>query len=213
MTKLILIRHGFSETNKKRILAGHLDAPLDEQGIVQAEMTAKFVNENYNVDVIYSSDLKRAKSTAEKISELTGKEIKLSKNLREIFAGDWEGKNWADLPKLYPEEFGLWLNDIGKSQCPNGENLKDLYARINGEIDKILSENQDKTIVVVTHATVIRVFMVRVLGLKVEDAQQVEWVPNASVSVYNIEGEKIIPELVGENSFHGKLGTFIPNVV
>ena len=159
MTKLILIRHGLSETNEKKILAGHLDTPLAEKGIHQAEITAQYVCEKYKVDAIYSSDLKRAKMTAEKIADITKKDIVISENLRELFAGEWEGKKSKDLPILYPEQYYLWINDIGKSHCEGGETIQQLYDRINNEIDKIISENQSKTVVIVSHATAIRAFM------------------------------------------------------
>ncbi len=213
MTKLILIRHGFSKSNEERVFAGHLDISLAEKGVKQAKITAKYVSENYKIDTIYSSDLKRAKETAEKLGELTGKKISFSKNLREIFAGDWEGHKYEELPVLYPEEFWIWKNKIGLCQTPNGESVKDLYNRVNSEIDRILEENQGKNIVIVSHATAIRVFMVRVLGMNVEEMQKVEWVPNASVSVFDVKNEKITPVLLGENSFHGEIGTKVPNVV
>lgn len=213
MTKLILIRHGLSETNEKKILAGHLDTPLAEKGIHQAEITAQYVCEKYKVDAIYSSDLKRAKMTAEKIADITKKDIVISENLRELFAGEWEGKKSKDLPILYPEQYYLWINDIGKSHCEGGETIQQLYDRINNEIDKIISENQSKTVVIVSHATAIRAFMVRVFGIKVENMQQIDWVPNASVSEFDVENGKITPVIIGENSFHGKLGTNVQFVI
>ena len=59
MTTLLLIRHGQSEANKLGVFAGHFDAPLLPLGIEQAKKTAAYIAENYKVDKVYASDLKR----------------------------------------------------------------------------------------------------------------------------------------------------------
>jgi len=64
--KIILIRHGESEANRQRIIQGHQDSPLSELGMRQAEEMGDFLLENgYSFDSVYSSDLTRAKTTAE----------------------------------------------------------------------------------------------------------------------------------------------------
>ena len=90
MTTLLLIRHGESMANRSGIFAGHFNAELEDNGVMQAKLTAKYIAENYKVDKIYSSDLIRAKSTAGIISEVIfGKNLNCElEGLREIDFGD-----------------------------------------------------------------------------------------------------------------------------
>ena len=69
MTRLILIRHGQSQANTLSVFAGHTDSPLTELGMEQAERTAAYVAENYEIAAVYSSDLCRASAVGEKVAE------------------------------------------------------------------------------------------------------------------------------------------------
>ncbi len=211
MTRLIFIRHGYSKANEEKVFAGSYDTPLTELGIKQAELTAKYVYEKYAVDKIYSSDLKRASDTAMALCELCKKEPILSTRLREINGGKWEKKSYELLPIEYSKDYFVWKSDIGRSVCTGGESVMELYERINYEVDRIISENEGKTVVIVTHATPIRVFTTRVLGYGYERTGDVEWVPNASVSEFVVKNGKIEPVMLGENSFHGNLTTNLPS--
>ena len=83
-TTLLLVRHGESEANKEQIFGGHFNAPLIENGVIQAETTAKYIKENYNVHKVYASDLKRAFVTGSCIAKAVGAEIVKDAGLREI---------------------------------------------------------------------------------------------------------------------------------
>ena len=89
MTTLLLVRHGFSEANKEDLFAGFYDAPLDERGILQAQLTAQYIQKNYNVAHVYASDLKRAYRTGETIAAYCDADITAVRDLREIFGGEW----------------------------------------------------------------------------------------------------------------------------
>ena len=102
MTRILLVRHGESAANGKGFFAGHLDIDLSELGYRQAESTANYIAEKYNVDAVYSSDLMRASHTAEVIAKKIGISIQTNENLREIFAGDWQGLTFDELQKIMP---------------------------------------------------------------------------------------------------------------
>jgi len=83
MLKIILVRHGESTANAKGILQGQkVDESLSELGKAQAKKLAEALREE-KIEAIISSDLKRAKETAEEISRITGKKIILDKRIRE----------------------------------------------------------------------------------------------------------------------------------
>ncbi len=187
MTRIILIRHGESVANKQGLFAGHIDVDLTELGLRQAKATAEYVAENYKVDKAYASDLKRAYRTGKASADRLGVEIEASRQLREIYAGKWEGMVFNDLSKIYPHEFDLWYNDMGKAHCPDGESIVELYERVIAEINRIADANENKTVVVATHATPIRCVMTYILHGDVQKMTQVNWVTNASVTVVEIE--------------------------
>ena len=60
MTTILLVRHGESKTNSKDIFSGHFNAPITKMRKKQAHLTAEYISQNFKVDKIYSSDLKRA---------------------------------------------------------------------------------------------------------------------------------------------------------
>ena len=154
MTRLILIRHGQSEANELNVFAGNYDIELTELGCNQAECTAKYIAENYKVDKVYASDLKRAFKTAQIIAEKFGLEVIPEKGFREIFAGEWEAVKFDELSEKYPEDWDKWRNDLGNSRCTGGESVRELGERVINTLKKVAEENDGKTIVIGTHAII-----------------------------------------------------------
>ncbi len=188
MTTLLLIRHGESEANRNNIFAGQIDPPLQDRGVKQAELTAKYIMENYKVDKIFSSDLQRAYNTAMCLSKLSGIDVIKDEGLREIAAGEWEGMLFDELPVHYPEEFGVWINDIGKAACPGGESASELSRRVMNTIERIAKENDGKTVAVATHATPIRAAQSIIEAGTIDRMNDFAWVSNASVTIIEYDG-------------------------
>lgn len=213
MTKIILLRHGQSVANIDGVFVGHIDAPLSDLGKNQAMATAKYVAENYKVDTVYASDLKRAYCTGKAVADLTGKEIVKEKNLREIYAGKWENEKFDELLFKFPKSYGLWLENIGKSSPEDGESVMELQNRIVDAITKIAKENEGRTVVIATHATPIRVFETFVKGKALDEMKDIPWVSNASVSVVSFDGEKFTYEITGYDLHLGDMKTALPKNV
>ena len=213
MTKLVIIRHGHSMANMIRSFAGHTDAELSPVGEKQVVKTAEYVAENYKVDKIYASDLKRAYSTARAVSEKTGIEITPSENLREIFAGEWEGRLFDDLLVEYPEDYGTWKNDIGNARCTGGEAVQELSARILKEVEKIARENDGKTVVIATHATPVRCMERAWRGKTFDEMKDIPWVTNASVTEAVYENGKFALSFAGKDEHLSDIATALPKNV
>ena len=213
MTTLLLIRHGESEANRQNIFAGQIDPELQNRGVAQAELTAKYIVENYKVDKIYSSDLKRAYKTAKCLGDLLGMEVIADQRLREIDGGKWEGENYLHLLDKYPVEFGNWINHIGKAFCPDGESVIQLGERMMDVLTEIAQNNDGKTVAIGTHAASIRVAqsIVQTGGLK--DMENVPWVSNASVTVLTYDNGKWDVPVVSEDKHLADLKTELPKSV
>ena len=209
MTKILLIRHGESEANNSGYFAGQYDANLMPNGIKQAEITAQYIALKYLPDKIYSSDLKRAYSTASELSKLTGKDIITDTGLREINAGKWQKKTFNELESEFSDSYSVWLSDIGNACCDGGESVKDLGKRVMETLTKIAKENESKTVAIATHATPIRVAQTLIEHGDISFMKNVPWVSNGSVTVLEYNGEwKVVS--VSEDDHLGDIKTVFP---
>lgn len=189
-TTFLLIRHGESQANSEHYFAGGIDALPTDKGKKQSKLTAKYLVENYRIDVVYSSDLNRALEISNAIKELSAKPVIKDERLREIYAGEWQGKTFDALEKEYKKNYGEWLRDIGNAVCDGGESVENLYDRVWSFMDEVLSLEQGKTIAIVTHATPIRALLTKMKGLSLEQMKTVAWVSNSSITeVVNVDGQ------------------------
>lgn len=151
MVKIILIRHGETDWNCLNRINGLTDIPLNENGVRQAQKTADYLKTlNLDNTELWSSPLRRAKVTANIIGKVLNIETESKIELIERDFGDLEGKVIADVN---------WEED---SQLM--ESYIDLFKRIEVVIEEI-KEKEDKTIIIVTHASIIRHFIYLLIGL------------------------------------------------
>lgn len=194
-TKIILVRHGQSIGNQTRTFLGHTDLDLSEIGYLQAKATADYLK-NEKIDVIYASDLKRAYNTADFHAKMRNLEVIPCKNLREAYAGEWEGKNVDELIATWGADFftNEWKNNFGCFTFPGGESVKDAGERFYAEILLISTENQGKTILIGAHAAVIRAFWAIISGVEWSNvAEQIPFATNASYSIVIFKNGKFTP--------------------
>ena len=133
--------------------------------------------------------------------------------MREIFAGEWENQLFDELPKKFPEDFSVWLNDIGNSRCTGGESFRELYERIITEVTRIAEINDSLTVCIATHATPIRCVRLKTHGFSFDKAKDLGWTCNASVTVVDVENGEFT--FVKEHQYEhlGNLATGLPRTV
>lgn len=145
--KLLLTRHGQTDWNVAGKIQGTTDIELNETGKKQAKTTGEKLLD-YNIDVIISSPLKRAKNTAKIIRGNRNIPILLDDGLKERCFGEFEGKT--------REEFDfseMWNYKLNK-QYESAESTGELFERVQGFLNKIQKEYKDKTVLLVTHGGV-----------------------------------------------------------
>ena len=194
-TTVIMVRHAQGEGNLKGEFHGQYPSDLTELGIVQAECTAKFL-ENYHIDIAFASDIPRAFSTARIIAEKHGLSVIKEEGLREINGGVWEQMLFDDIVVKYPDEYAVWKNDLGNCTCPGGESVRHLAERVQSAVERLVVENAGKTILMGTHATPSRVMGCVWKGLDITEIVNLKWVPNASVSIVKYDSETLDFEVV-----------------
>ena len=154
---IYFIRHGETNYNKEHRYQGHLDIPLNEIGISQAEK-ARDELAGLVFDEIYSSPLSRAKKTAEIINEKQGAEIFFDDRLKEIYGGTSQGQcldKWTEdeVKDLHnnPKKFGA-------------ESSEEFSLRVEEFFKEI--EESDKNILIVAHGGVYRAIYRYLNGIK-----------------------------------------------
>lgn len=201
MVNFLMIRHGQSAANLTNCFAGHWDSPATDLGLQQALLAAKYVAKTYAVDAVYSSDLKRAAAVGEAVAAATGLTMQPDRRLREIDAGQWEGKPFLELVEEFPSFF-VWRNDIGSACCDGGESVEQLQKRILAALKDIAAKHPGQTVVIATHATPIRVTQCHAMGLSLDEMKNVPWVSNASLTRIAYDGQFRVVEA----GFDGYLG-------
>lgn len=188
MTTLIIIRHGFSKNNKEKRFTGQFDAPLDEIGVMQAEITGKYISENYKVDAIYSSDLSRAVNTAKPLADILSLPIITSPKLREINVGSWQNILVSDVIERDPEAYKWHKENPELTRFGDGESYAELTERAVDIIDEIARENDGKTVAVATHGGLVRALLCHMKNMPISQINAPEnSVCNASITIINYD--------------------------
>jgi probable phosphoglycerate mutase len=158
MTEIFLIRHGETAWNAERRLQGHLDIPLNEEGLRQATALAQALA-GETVDMIISSDLSRAASTARVVAEHHGLSLQTDASLRERCFGAFEGLLYDELAAHFPEAHAQWLARDPHARYPDGERRAETFAefaqRAVSAVYRIAEMNRGKRIVIVSHGGVL----------------------------------------------------------
>jgi len=142
-----ILRHGQARSNKYDFVSSWPEKgynPLTRDGKKQVKQVIKKLKRE-NIDLIFSSDVLRAKSTAEIIGKSLNLKINFDKRLREINTGDLNG---SSIEKWY----GYFGNSNRfEKRPPNGENLTDVFNRAKGFLDDIDNKYKEKNILIVSH--------------------------------------------------------------
>jgi len=163
--RLILVRHGETDTNKARLALGRADIELNEQGRWQAQRLAISLKDE-RIAAIYSSPLKRALATAEPIASSHGLEVQVDEGLIEMDIGEMEGLTFQQVGERYPHFLQVWLGGQAAYEAmPGGERLLDVQERAWQAIERIRERQDQGTVAAVTHNFVIITLLCRVLGL------------------------------------------------
>lgn len=207
-TLIYLVRHGESLGNAKRIYLGHTNLDLSELGYEQANITAEYLKD-VKIDAVYSSDLLRAHNTAVPHAALRNLTVNDSTKLREIFLGDWEGAEVDMLIKDHYDDFVIgWKENFGTFTVPGGESVQGAAQRMHDEVLRIAKENVGKTVLIASHAAVIRSMWGKISGVKPENlASETQFPTNASYTVIEYDGEKLLPiEFSHDSQFPNPVG-------
>ena len=180
--KLILIRHGETEENANHIVGGLDESKLNKKGIEQAKKAGKDLKKKYKVDMIFCSPLKRCVETLENILDEYPFEgqIFMSKLIEERDFGEYVGMedvmvDWEDINKI---------NKINREM--GVESLPKLEKRINLFLEDLKLEDENSTVLVVSHDWAIRMMISKITGKDIDEIK----VENAKINEFEIDYSK-----------------------
>jgi probable phosphoglycerate mutase len=189
VTTILLARHGESDWNRSKRWQGFADRPLTDLGRKQASELAERLRET-ELDAIYSSDLQRARETAEIVARSMSLTVKTTPDLREVDVGSWSGLTRAEAEERFPQGYARWLN--GGEGWDDGETYGQMGERVVGAIHRIARAHDGSRVLVIAHGGSIRAVHAAALGVDIHSYRRIQRVePNATLSAVCLENGRL----------------------
>jgi broad specificity phosphatase PhoE len=181
MTRLLLVRHGETEYNNTHRFAGQVNIIMNEKGLRQVKLLRDRLTDE-KIDAVYSSDLQRARITAETI--IDGRDLKVTEcpELREISYGYLEGMTFAQITQKYPVLADqIHTSDLAMA-FPGGESFPEFIQRVESFKGRLAGHGEKETVLIAAHGGPLRTLMLSLLGMNQECWWQLR-IDNASLSI------------------------------
>lgn len=200
--RIWLVRHGQTAWNEQGRFCGHTDIPLSALGRRQARKLASQL-QHRPITAIYSSDMSRARETAEIIPKKRPIDITVSSTWREINFGAWEGLTYDEIAATFHEQLGFFT-DPEHYAPPQGETLTEVLQRVMSALHEIMQHEHEGEIVLVSHGGTLRGLLCALLGMPLRNQWQLH-IDTGSLSAIDVsldEHGELLASLVGLNMRH-----------
>lgn len=197
-TEFIVIRHGETAWNAQARIQGHLDSPLNEEGLAQALLVGeRLARESFST--LYSSDLGRALQTAQPIADRTAHDVVREPRLRERHLGAFQGLTGMQCEHDYPQDYARFKARDPDHVVPGGESVRQLFQRVSAIFSELARRHADERVVVVTHGGVLDALNRFAGGIPLERPRDFA-IYNASLNFILCEDERWSVERWGDIS-------------
>jgi 2,3-bisphosphoglycerate-dependent phosphoglycerate mutase len=186
-TRITAIRHGETAWNVDTRIQGQLDVSLNERGHWQAAQAAAALTSE-SIDVIVSSDLSRAYETACAIAEPHGLNVEIDRGLREREFGKFQGKTFAEIEALWPDDALAWRKRVPEFVPEGGESLLQFRERTMQCLQRLAALYVGKHLLVVSHGGVMDIIYRAATSLDLQ-APRTWQLGNASINRVMWNGE------------------------
>jgi broad specificity phosphatase PhoE len=197
--RLIVVRHGETFNNAEDRFTGQSDVPLSPIGERQALALGAYLASDH-LDVIVSSDLQRARITAQAVARYHGLTVEEDPQIRELSLGKWEGMTPGEVQVNESDALMRWRADPSTFAPEGGETLIQFRARIVHALDYWSSLYSDGTVVWVAHGGLIGVLLCHILEINLNRRWQFHH-DNASVTELRISGPRVSLVRLNETAF------------
>ncbi len=179
-TRIIAIRHGETAWNVDTRIQGHLDIPLNDTGLWQAQQVGQALA-GEPVAAVYTSDLQRARVTAQAVADSTGAPLVLEPGLRERSFGQLQGRTFAEIETQLPEEARRWRQRDPHFEPEGGESLIVFRERITRITDQLVQRHPGELVALVAHGGVLDVLYRAATGQELQ-APRTWKITNAAIN-------------------------------
>ena len=200
--RLILVRHGQTEWNAGGRYQGQSNVALSDAGRKQA----RFLAERFPVrqlDAIYTSDLDRAKETAECVGKRLGLTVCPEKAFRELSFGDWEGLTYQEISSRWPEEAEKLFTAPDELVIPHGETFRDLQKRALDKIYSLYEKHIDQTVAVFAHGAINKTILAGLMHIPLHYLWSLRQ-DNTAVNILRLDDGYVMVELINSTSHLGE---------
>ena len=183
VTRILAVRHGETEWNTQGRFQGHLDSPPTERGRDQARAIAERLSQE-SFQIVYSSDLDRARLTATCIAEERGHQVILDDRLRERHYGIFQGLRSREIAEQHSDAYLAYLEGDPDYAIPGGESGRQRFLRHIRCLDELVARHRGQTLLVVVHGGVLDSLYRVATGLGLEVPRK-DPIPNAGLNVFS----------------------------
>jgi len=162
--RLFVLRHGETVFTRERRFAGWRDVPLTDAGLRQSEAAAAVLS-GVAISAVFASPLERARTSAEAVAKPHRLAVQIMPVFRELGFGAWEGRTRAEVEAAEPALYDVWRTAPDRFAAPGGESLPAVAKRVAEGIETLRADHDGESVVLVTHAVVIRLIVLDGLGL------------------------------------------------
>jgi len=167
------MRHGLTESNKKKIYAGRSNEGLIGLGIEGIRNIGKKMR-GLGIEKIYSSPIRRAVQTAEIIDSFLDVGVEVEENLEEMRLGPWEGLSEEEVAERFPEQWKVWNTEPSKLKVDGRETLKEVQVRALEAVRRIYGCSDCSKVLAVTHVALIRLLMIYYNEMNMDDYRKID---------------------------------------
>jgi broad specificity phosphatase PhoE len=206
-TTILLLRHGETDWSRERRILGSRDLGLNSDGLNQAQAAARALV-GIDIGEIIAGPLLRTVQTAEVIAGLFDLEVARDPRLGEMHLGRWEGMPY-DAAAVDPD-YQRFMEDPAAVRLPGVEQLSDVRDRALASVSQALSDNPGgSNIVVVSHATIVRLLLCHFLGIELSGFHRLRVNPGA-FSMLRFSDDRELPRILAINQLPSIAGVLEP---
>lgn len=179
-TTIFLARHGKTTANLENRFAGRSSEPLHREGEEQLSGIAAELRDE-RLQAIYAGPLPRTAQSAEIISKATGAPVHYREAFNEIDLPHWDGLTKQEITDRFGPEYPTWLSSPQNFKVTGCETLAQVQKRAVEEIERLLADYKDKTVLVISHLIVIRCLILHYRQQPISGFRKIK-IDNASLS-------------------------------
>ncbi|MFN8379198.1 MAG: histidine phosphatase family protein [Anaerolineae bacterium] len=156
--RVVFVRAGETDWNRLGRWQGWVASPLNAHGCRQAQKLAQFIR-NLGLSALYSSDLVRARQTADLLAQELEFPVVYDARLRERNVGAWQGMTLQEMRDWYPDDFAQLMTDPEEFRVAGAESRADVRLRMRAALDAAIAADTGETIGIVSHTTAIKLLL------------------------------------------------------